>query len=110
MDIFVKLPLEMQQYIYDLYLPMWFEHNSSLLMQKHYKHFRYVLNDIYEAGDPGLWLEDALNITPSAIRRDNYLIEKGKLEFKRMFRREIRCELYRKKIASRTHKKRMLLH
>ena len=45
MDIFQRLPIELQKHIYDIYLGLWWDINEEKLQKRHYQEYKFVLNE-----------------------------------------------------------------
>ncbi len=46
MDIFCRLPLELQNIVYRFYLSLWISQNYLTLHKEHLRHFQFVLNEL----------------------------------------------------------------
>ena len=45
MDIFKRLPIELQKHIYIIYLDLWCDINEKELRRRQYKHYKFVLDE-----------------------------------------------------------------
>ena len=48
MEIFRRLPLELQYYVYEIYLELWWNLNSEKVRWKHYTHYKFVLDEFMD--------------------------------------------------------------